>query len=192
MKKFVFAFVFALCLCSVSWAAPLPEKIVLMNQELTLKDQQGNAQQGFIAEYIPQGETWDNWRLLFAVRFIPGTDIDLTVTTQEVLDNVLKKKTEGDVVANGRILSNPQNGLVAVDFLISNLGTPSKELFLEHNVFVYSKVPKGIVSYQLARRVYEKVDSQDAIEKFIIDIPTLVGPMITELSKPPVKLPFNP
>lgn len=191
MKKIILGFLATICFISTSWADPLPEKIVMMGQELTLKDQKGNEQQGFIAEYIPQGETWDNWRLLFAIRFYPGKDIDVPSVVQGVMENIAQKRKEGDPVANGRILTNPQNTPFAVDFLISSLGTNLKEVFFEHNVFVYFKVPKGIVSYQLARRVYKNVDSEKAIENFILEIPKVGTQMVTEMATQPVKPPFK-
>lgn len=162
-----------------------------MGQELTLKDQHGNEQQGFIAEYIPQSQTWDNWKLLFAIRFVPTKDIDPHSVAKGVMENIANKKNEGDPFANGQILINDKKNLIAVDFLVSSLGTSSKEFFLEHNVFVYFKVPKGIVSYQIARRIYNKEASKDAIKSFILEIPTVAVQMVTELSTPPVKPPFK-
>lgn len=191
MKKIILKLIVLVSCSSVSWADTMPEKIVVMGQELTLKEQKGDVKRGFIAEYIPQAATWDNWRLLFAIRFMPGTNIDPASLAQAFIEDVAKKKREGDPVANGQVLSNPKKGLFAVDFIISSLGTSSKEVFFEHNVFVFFKVPKGIISYQIARRSYAKVDSKQAIAKFILEIPTLVDPMITELSTQPVKPPFK-
>ena len=183
--------IFAFSFSNVSWADRMPEKIVVMGQDLRLKYQEGDAQKGFIAEYIPQTETWDNWKLLFAVRFFPSKNVDLASIGQEVMANIAKKRKEGDPIANGRAFRNVKESSIAVDFLISSLGTPVEELFYEHNVFIYSNTPKGIVSYQIARRVYDKVDSDDVINKFITDIPSLVPQMMMELCSPPTKPPFN-
>lgn len=191
MKQIVFGLIIAFSFSNNSWADGMPEKIVVMGQDLRLKFQEGDAKKGFIAEYIPQNETWDNWRLLYAVRFTPNKNIDLISIGQEVMKNIAKKKKEGDPIANGRIFRNIKESSIGVDFLISSLGTPEKELFYEHNVFIYSNTPKGIVSYQIARRVYDKVDSPNATKKFIIDIPSSVNQMITELSSPPAKPNFN-
>ena len=191
MNKIISGLIFALTFVNGSWAGDMPEKIVVMGQDLYLKYQEGNAKKGFIAEYIPQTETLDNWKLMFAVRFTPDKNGDLTSIGQDFMDEIAKKKKEGDVLANGRVIRNAEKSFLAVDFLVSSLGTPVKELFFEHNVFVYFKVPKGIVSYQIARRAYKKVDSDDVMMKFVTDIPIFSNQMLTELSSPPTKPPFN-
>lgn len=191
MKKIALAFFFAFSLINIGWASAMPEKIVVMGQELHLKHQEGNAREGFIAEYIRSADTWDDWELLFAVRFIPNKNLDLTSLTKEVMAHLAKKKKEGDLFANGRVFNKIKDSSIAVDFLLSNLDKPREELFFEHNVFVYSKVPQGVVSYQIARRVYEKAGSWNAVEKFITDIPLLIGQMIAEASSPPAQPPFN-
>ncbi len=191
MKQIVLGLIFAFSFGNVSWAVGMPEKIVVMGQDLKLKFREGDAQKGFIAEYIPQTETLDNWRLLFAVRFIPNANGDLKSIGEGIMRNIAIKKNEGDQIANGITLWYDKDSALAVDFIISNLGVSSEELLFEHNVFMYSKVPKGIVSYQIARRVYQKDDSPAGIKKFITDIPSLRNQILKELSSPPTKPPFN-
>ncbi len=183
--------IFILGLTTVSWAHEMPEKVVVMGQELTLKHYEGDEQKGFIAEYIPTTNSWDDWELLFAVRFSPEKNANLLSIAQGIMDNLAKKKKEGDIVANGRVFKNAEDSSIAVDFVISSFQTPVEQPFFEHNVFVYSKAPKGIVSYQIARRVYSKNAPKDTIIKFFTDIPDLVGNMVTELSSPPAKPPFD-
>jgi hypothetical protein len=55
----------------------LPESLTVLGKTLVLKDSHDGGPSGeFIAKYIPYDETFDNWTLVFASRFVPGAGLD--------------------------------------------------------------------------------------------------------------------
>src|SRR5207253_4903051 len=56
------------------WSSDVCSSDLFEGRVLELREQKGDAQRGFIAEYIPRGATWDDWELMFAIRFTPGRE----------------------------------------------------------------------------------------------------------------------
>lgn len=189
LKQLILGVMLVFGLVNISWAdLGLPEKVVVMGQELHLKEQKGDVQQGFIAEYISLESTWDDWKTLFSIRFTPGKDLSAETSARATLNNVLKRRQAGDVVANGIVFKN-KNGAFMADFLLSG----DRKEFFEHNVWSFSKESKGIIAYQIARRVYHRKDSKELITSFIKKIPVVRGHILNELDTltAAVKLPFS-
>lgn len=155
--------------------------VKILGKLLTLKDSQGGGPgQPFIAEFIPAGETWDNWTMMYAVRFVPGDKPDPKRSAFATAQNVLQKKKEGDPVANAAIFEQSDGKSVAVDFLLS---APKPEMF-EHNVFRYFAAPNGLVSLQIARRIYAGNSTEAQMQDFIKDIPKVRTQIFKELARP--------
>ena len=63
---------------------------------------------------------------------------------------------------------------VVVDFL------SSEGDIIEHNVFRYFRTPKGLVSFQIARRIYSNKAEQSDIQAFIRGIKTKRNQIVSE------------
>lgn len=156
----------------------IPKDLTVMGNKLVLKENQGDSK-AFIAEYIPASETFDNWTFMFATRFMKGEDLSAETTARATVENIAAVKKAGDPVANSVLLKAPDGKSYAVDFLVSanNLGV------LEHNVWRYYKVAKGIVSLQIARRFYAKGADQSGSQNFIKGIPEERNKMLEEIMR---------
>ena len=63
--------------------------VSVLGKVLELKDTQGGKSgQAFIAEYIPAGETFDNFTVMFASRFTPGAALDPMVSAQSTAKRI--------------------------------------------------------------------------------------------------------
>jgi len=186
MKHWFMAVLFILSAVSGAAAAEsgLPKQVTVLGQVVTLKEESDHGEQGFIAEYIPANETWDNWTKMFAVRFIPGVDLDPIASAKQTADNINALK-ETDPVANVNVFVHEAKREAITDFLISNAAPK----FLEHNVFRFLKVPKGIISYQIARRIYLNDETKDKDKLFIQDIEILRNQIIEEISSSSLAVP---
>lgn len=193
MKRLLMTLIFTLGCSNMACAGSMPQEIVVMGKDLKLGYVEGDKQNGFIAKYIPKKETLDNWTLLYAVGFtqLENVDIDINYLADRIMGAIVKRKQEGDKLANGRVLNCDKKSSLLVDFLLSSVENPKKELMFEHNVFRYQTISKGIVSYQIARRFYVNDLSQDDMVKFVTDIPGFVPQMVKEVSNPKADLPFS-
>lgn len=158
----------------------MPATMKIMDHTLTLKENKLTPSGAYLAEYIPETETFDNWTWLYGCRLIPDTSLEPKASAIATARNVMERKAAGDKVANAMVFKDNDDKRVAVDFLVSsdNLNT------LEHNIFVYYKAPKGLVSLQLARRLYSGANSDERVKNFIVAIPELRGKILKELSRP--------
>ena len=175
-------------ICPVAWAdaqvpmsQTLPKSLTVLSHPLTLKDTKGGAAgQPFIAEYIPGNETFDNWTMMFASRFVPGQDLDPKVSATTTARKIIARRETGDTVANAAVFEAKDGKSVVVDFLISQGNV------FEHNIFRYFKTPKGLVSLQIARRVYDtssNSSSDDKVKDFIKSIPTEREKILAEIMR---------
>ncbi len=150
------------------------------------KEEADHKTKGFLAEYIPANETWDNWTKMLAVRFVPGVDLDRRASAKQTADNITALK-ETDPIANVNVFWNEEKKEAIVDFLISS----QVPQFLEHNMFRFLKVPKGIVSFQIARRVYLNNQKKDEDKLFIQDVVILRDQMMGEINSPQLTIPYS-
>jgi hypothetical protein len=164
----------------------LPKQIIVLGETLTLKEEADHGAKGFLAEYIPATETWDNWTKMLAVRFIPGSELDPRASAKQTADNITALK-ETDPMANVNVYWNEEKKEAIVDFLISS----QVPKFLEHNMFRFLKVPKGIVSYQIARRAYLTNQKKDEDKLFIQDVVILRDQIMGEINSPKLTIPYS-
>ena len=160
-----------------------PDKLIILGKEVCLKEKQSDPSKGFLAEYIPSGNTWDNWNLMFAVRFMLGENLDPFASAKSTESNILERKKNGDPVANAQVFISKDGKSAVVDFLISS------ENIYEHNVWRFFKSKKGVVSYQIARRMYTSNNSVEEIKTFIKDIAKLREQLFNELNKQELPMP---
>lgn len=162
-----------------STAAPadpsMPKTVKVLGETLTIKNNALTEKDEFIAEYIPAGQTWDDWTTMYAVRLIPDTSLDAEASATATAERIKARKAT-DPVANAAVLKQDDGKSCAVDFLIS--AGP----IIEHNVFLYFKQPKGLVSLQVARRLYAKKGENEQLKPFIMGIPQLRPQILKELT----------
>jgi hypothetical protein len=176
----VFAVVFD---ASAEQAVPLPKDVKILGTTLSLKESKGDEKRGFIAEYIPEGETFDDWTLMFAVRYQAGPEMDPKAAAAAAAKNVDNRKGNGDLVANSMVLAGPDGKSFAIDFMISE-----KNIY-EHNVWRYYNTGKGLVSLQIARRAYLKGATDSSGTDLIRSVPEMRKKMLSELTRPDLPTP---
>lgn len=155
-----------------------PKSVTILGTKLPLKDSRGGgAGQQFIAEYIPKGETFDNWTMMFASRFVPGTQLDPAASAEATAHRISARKEKGDPMANAAVFKAPDGKSIVVDFLMSEGNV------IEHNVFRYFQTPKGLVSLQIARRIYETKTNNQEVKDFITSIKAKRGVILNEIMR---------
>lgn len=153
-------------------AAPetsMPKSLTILGKQVVLKDCQGGGPgQKFIAEYIPENENWDNWTSMFASRYVPGNGqkLDALASAEATAARITERKKNGDIMANSAVFKAPDGKSVVVDFLIS------EGKIIEHNIFRYFPSANGLVSLQIARRVYDDKANDAEVKAFIESIKT--------------------
>jgi hypothetical protein len=151
-------------------AINLAKTVKVLGQTLTLKDTKGtSATAAFIAEYIPDSETFDNWTFMFASRLIPDPNLSAIASAAATARKIQAKKEAGDIFANAMVMENEKDKSAVVDFMIS-AGPDAKAGkvdVIEHNLFRYVQTPEGLLSFQLARRVYPAEAGAKSVEEFI-------------------------
>ena len=186
--------VFSILLTTIQLACPnsviagdfgLPENISILGENLILKEQQNHGQQGFIAEYIQADKTWDNWEFMFAIRFIPGSDMDPIASAQATADNINALKAV-DPIANSAIYINDDKTEAIVDFLVSG----NEFTIFEHNVWRYFRIRDGMISYQIARRIYVSESNQEESKDFIRNVANFRKQIINEISNSSLPIPI--
>jgi hypothetical protein len=156
-------------------AQSLPGSLTVLGKTLVLKDSHDGGPGGkFIAEYIPGDQTFDNWTLMFASRFIPGAGLDPMASALATANRISARKQSGDLLANSAVFKSQDGKSVVVDFL------SSEGNIIEHSVFRYFRTPKGLVSFQIARRIYANKAEQSDIQAFIKSIKTKRDQFVSE------------
>jgi hypothetical protein len=125
----------------------LPKTLTVLGQKLELKEAQTAPSGEMLAEYVPAGETLDNWTRMFAVRVYPGK-----VTAEQAAalksQEIAARRAHGDYLANGTAFA--KGDARVVDFLLS------EGPIVEHDIIKYAPSGGGrLASYQLARRYYK-------------------------------------
>lgn len=114
---------------------------------MVLKEKQ-KAKTQYIAEYLPAGETFDNYTKMFAVwGWLDGADAASQAKAKVQFVNSRKGK---DLVANYKLYKADDGASFGLDFLIS------EGRIMEHNVWYFTNVNGGVLAYQYVRRNYNK------------------------------------
>ena len=89
-------------------------------------------------------------------------------------NRISARKQSGDPLANSAVFRSQDGKSVVINFLTSEGGV------IEHNVFRYFRTPKGLVSFQIARRIYADKAEQGDIQAFIRGIKTKRNQIVNE------------
>jgi hypothetical protein len=134
----------------------------VLGQTLVLKSTQTSPSEELVAEYVPASETLDHWTLMLAVRIF-SVKVTPAQAAQMKAQEIAARRAQGDVMANS--MSLEKGGMRVIDFVLSELP------IVEHNIMSFSTLPDGrLVSYQLARRYYQKDPSggiEDGLRAFM-------------------------
>jgi hypothetical protein len=148
---------------AASLQAELPREITFNSMKLVRKTNQKTPDM-LLAEYIPAGETLENWTVLLAIRWQKVPPIDLGAKAISVGDLIQARKAAGDPVANAVVMKTADGSASAVDFMLS------EGEILEHDIQRYSNGRTGFVSYQFAQRIYHFKSDLEKLKKFVLDI----------------------
>jgi hypothetical protein len=139
------------------------KSVTVLGSPLVLKNEKAASGQ-YLAEYIPEGETFDNFTKMFAVwGRLDGSDAQSQVKAKIQFVNSRKAT---DPVANYSAFQSDDKKTFGLDFLISEGGV------MEHNVWSFENVKGGVLAYQYAERHYEGKSTQSSAD-FIKGIPTI-------------------
>ncbi len=159
-------------------AESLPGSVTVLGETLVLKDRRGGGPgEKFIAEYIPGDETFENWTLMFASRFVPGAGLDPLAAATATASRISARKQAGDPLANSSVFRSADGKSAVVDFLVS------QDHIIEQNVFRYFGTPNGLVSLQLARRIYDDKAEEGEVRAFIKGIGAKRSEIVNELMR---------
>lgn len=136
----------------------LPEVITFQGIEMRKAFQ--DAKDGtFIVEYLPEGETLDNWVSMFAVR-------------REAVDALPVEKAKGVAIHlkkinpqfRSQVVVNKTTGVAGIDFLV----WPENDAYGEFNSWKYMQGEPGwLYSFQFGRRGYTDTKSWDELVAFM-------------------------
>lgn len=169
MKRLITLSLFILFVAMASpLKADMPKSVTVLGAALVQKEEKQNAKQ-YLAEYIPEGENFDNFTKMFAVwGQLDGSDAESQVKAKMAFVQARKGK---DPLANYSLFQSDDKKTFGLDFLISE-GT-----VMEHNVWTFQNVKGGVLAYQYARRHYDGKSPQSA-EAFIKEIPSVGGQVL--------------
>jgi hypothetical protein len=137
----------------------LPQTVTILGETLTLKNTKPGSGEDVLGEYIPAGQTFDNWTSMFAVRIFHGR-LTPDQAAQAKRSEIAARRAGGDVMANGVVLAKGDTRVV--DFLMS------QGHVVEHNIIKYSQYIDGrLAGYQLAHRFYRSTGSEDDHDAFV-------------------------
>lgn len=104
-----------------------------------------------LQEYLPEGQVLGQQTDMLMIDRYHGEADPLTMA-QAKLRDVLARRGQGDVVANGELLTGP-DGSAAIDFVLS-APLPDGGLVVEWNAYHYRRVGNALVLTALSRRAY--------------------------------------
>lgn len=169
----------------------LPGKLTILGQELALKDQKTSPDKSqFIAEYIPAGSTWDDYTLLFAIRFHRGEYTAPVIKAERLGATILALKPR-EPLANAAVFKSTDGKSALVDFILSSkdFSLEAHTGYLEHNFWRYTNSNGGMLSYQIARRIYSSKSSGQEILAFMKGITPMRPSLSTEINNPQLPVP---
>lgn len=104
-----------------------------------------------LQEYLPEGQVLGQQTDMLMIDRYHGEADPLTMA-QAKLRDVLARRGQGDVVANGELLTGP-DGSAAIDFVLS-APLPDGGLVVEWNAYHYRRAGNALVLTALSRRAY--------------------------------------
>lgn len=104
-----------------------------------------------LQEYLPEGQVLGQQTDMLMIDRYHGEADPLTMA-QAKLRDVLARRGQGDVVANGELLTGP-DGSAAIDFVLS-APLPDGGLVVEWNAYHYRRVGNALLLTALSRRAY--------------------------------------
>ena len=104
-----------------------------------------------LQEYLPEGQVLGRQTDMLMIDRYHGQADPLTMA-QAKLRDVLARRGQGDVVANGELLTGP-DGSAAIDFVLS-APLPDGGLVVEWNAYHYRRVGNALLLTALSRRAY--------------------------------------
>lgn len=155
----------------------LQKVIVLNGVKFTLKDEKKSSQ-SYLAEYLPDGENFDQFNQMFAV----WGSKDSTTLSDQVKAKVqfVNSRKSTDPVANFKLFVGDDKKSYGLDFMISEGN------IIEHNLWYFTESKKGKIMYQYVRRNYKELSRVPASE-FISEVPKVRNEILAEFKK--IKLP---
>lgn len=127
-----------------------------------------------IHEYLPAGQTLENYEEMFIIR-TAITDNTPLVAAQNMTAG-LEERRGTDPVLNYDLIENKASGEVVIDFLISD--SSSGTIVVEWNAYRYAPLDGGIVGYAISRRGY----GEDGATAFLTALKDWRQDAITELA----------
>lgn len=158
-------------------------KIKFLGKELIQKENKATAEQ-FIAEYIPNGENFDNFTVMFAVYFYKGHTKSAELEAKAKIAEIKVRKANGDKVANGRV-GVKDAGQAVADFVLSS------GLIIEHNVMMFKSLKNGLLIHKFVRRVYrgKGASASPKVKKFFSKIKRDRAAITKELERKDLPVP---
>ena len=181
--KFALACSFFICL-HVCQAQPpeFPGVVSILDTQLALIHQ-NNLNSGLIVEYIDPDETLDDWALLFAVRFFEGDGLDPRTSVQAKAAEIEARK-KSDSMAKAMMLQGTDIRSYIIDYLVS------VNSILEHNLYRYFNTERGLVSYQIARRIDTNLVGPAKVREFIDSIPENRDKLLLDIMRKDMEFPL--
>lgn len=150
-------------------AGDAPQEVTFDGQKMNLA-WQGGEEGAPIYEYLPEGETLEQWKHLASIR-----EWDAIDDAKELAANTEKTVKESYPGAPTQLIENPETGDTILDFIVG----PEDGSFAEYNVFKYSQRDGGgVVAEQYALRAYGKQD----IEAFLKKLPEVRSRVLDEMA----------
>lgn len=112
-----------------------------------------------VNQYVPVGQTLDNWQAMFALRRFPNM-----ASTDEAIDNVTTMLQQQHPETQYKVVAN-DNGSRGIDFVIWN----SDKTLTEYNVHIYTPNPdgSGVLGNMYLMRAYGSDGHQKLIETVV-------------------------
>lgn len=159
-------------------ASQVPKTVTVLGHPLVLKETKGgNPGEPFVAEYIPDGENWENWTAMYSARFVPDIDITPKAYAEALTQRILKRRQAGDNLVNAVVLEAADPNSAIADFVV-HIGNE-----VEHNVWRYFRCKSGLVMLQIARRVYETKTNQQEVADFVKSVETKRSEILKEINR---------
>jgi len=106
----------------------------------------------FKQEYVPAGQTVENYTTMVLVEAARGVDIKTALSAQV---NMLNQRKGNDPLVNLDVISNNQTGEALLDFIVSNKDTKG-EYIAEWNAYRYTPLPngQGVMLFAISHRAF--------------------------------------
>lgn len=122
-----------------------------------------------LQEYLPAGQVLGQQTEMLVIDLVRGQR-DPVQSARNKLQEILARRGQGDVLANGELLLGP-NGSAAVDFVLS-APLPDGGLVVEWNAYHYRQLDGALMLTGLSRRAY----GDEAVTAFLVKLKQRRGP----------------